>query len=555
MRDRLAELESSVAMLSSEIGALRTRVASLEAAMPAAIALAEAATPSIPEVHAEEVQSWLALLGRTLVILGGAYLLRAITSAEIVSYHVGVGLGLLYGAPWLLLAARAGSRQRRLDAFCYGLSTALIGYPLVWEATARFVVFTPAQSALLLGGLTAAAFIISAVWRLHSLAAIVMCGALASAAGLAVTTQSWLPYTTLAVAVGLTTLWLGYLREWILLRWPAAIIVDFMIVILTGRADGMFWPVVLLQVGTLVGYLGSFAVRTLALNRTVVPFEVAQSVGVLGLVLSSLFTFLAPRPFAAMLAAAVVLATGLVAYAIAFGIVARRGPLANLFFYTLFGLLLVTIGTALLVPQLFPVVLAAAGAAAAVAATRHIPVVLSAQATLFVTIAAVASGLLRATTVALFSPPGPWPALAATAWVALGCGMVALGSAPRRDGALPLGTSVARLVLSLLMVWTASGVIVHVAASGFQRVGGWDAGWLGTLRTAVTVAATFAVAYASRRPAWREAGWLTYPLLVGLGLKLVASDLPSGRPVTLFVTLAAYGVALIAAPRALPRTA
>jgi len=171
------------------------------------------------------------------------------------------------------------------------------------------------------------------------------------------------------------------------------------------------------------------------------------------------------------------------------------------------------------------------------------------------TVAAVASGLLRATTVALFSPPGPWPALAAAAWFVLGCGLAALASAPRRDGPLPLGTSIARLLLALLMVWTVSGAVVHVAAAGFQRIGGWDAGWLGTLRTAVTVAATFAVAYASRQSGWREAGWLTYPLLVGLGLKLVSSDLPSGRPVTLFVTLAAYGVALIAAPRLLPRSA
>jgi hypothetical protein len=44
-------------------------------------------------------------------------------------------------------------------------------------------------------------------------------------------------------------------------------------------------------------------------------------------------------------------------------------------------------------------------------------------------------------------------------------------------------------------------------------------------------------------------------MLVALGLKLVASDLPSGRPVTLFLALAAYGIALIAAPRALRQPA
>src|SRR4029078_11405393 len=135
----------------------------------------------------------------------------AMTSAQVVSYGLGVGAGLLYGAPWLLLASRAGSRGRRLDAFCYGLSTALIGYPLVWEATVRFGVFTPSQSAVLLGALTAAAFVLSAVWRLYSLAGIVTCGALASSVGLGISTQEWLPYTVLALAVGLATPLVAYL--------------------------------------------------------------------------------------------------------------------------------------------------------------------------------------------------------------------------------------------------------------------------------------------------------------------------------------------------------
>lgn len=553
MRDRVAELESSVAILSTELTALRARVASLEAGV--STAAAEGAIPAIPEVHAEEVQNWLALLGRTLVILGGAYLLRAITSAEIVSYRAGVGAGLLYGAPWLLMAARAGARHRRLDAFCYGLSTALIGYPLVWEATARFAVFTPAQSAVLFGALTAAAFVLSFVWRLHSLAAIVTCGALASAAGLAFTTQVWLPYTTLAVAVGLATLWLGYLRDWIILRWPAALVADIMIVVLTGRTNGRFWPVLLLQLVALFGYLGSFAVRTLGRDRIVIPFEVAQSIGVLGFVLSSLFTLMASTPAGTAIAAWSVLAVGVAAYAVTFTTVERRGPLANLFFYSLFALLLATIGLTIVLPRIAPAILAAAGAVAALGSRRRTPVVLCAQATLLVVVAGVASGLLKATTVALFAPPGPWPAIVPTAWAALACGVAALAAAPRRDGALAAGIAVSRLLLALVVVWTLSGAVVYVAASGLQRINGWDAGWLGTLRTAVTVAATFAVAYASRRDAWREAGWLTYPLLIGLGLKLVASDLPSGRPVTLFVTLAAYGVALIAAPRALPRKA
>jgi hypothetical protein len=53
-----------------------------------------------------------------------------------------------------------------------------------------------------------------------------------------------------------------------------------------------------------------------------------------------------------------------------------------------------------------------------------------------------------------------------------------------------------------------------------------------------------------RREAWREAGWLVYPLLAATGLKILLEDLPRGRPATLFVAFALYGAALVAVARA-----
>ena len=551
MQDRLDELQSAVAVLASEIAELRARVATLEAGAP--VRHERAAPTPIPEVHVAEVQNWLALLGRTLVILGGAYLLRAMTSAQVVSYAAGVGAGLLYGAPWLVLASRAGARDRRLDAFCYGASTALIGYPLVWEATVRFGVFTAGQSAVLLGGLTAAAFVLSAVWRLHSLAAIVTVGALASALGLGIATEHWLPYTVLAIAVGLSTLWLGYVRDWVLLRWPAALVVDVMIVVLTGQPEGRFWTVLFVQLLAIAGYLGSFAIRTLVRRRLVIPFEVVQSIGILVFVLGSLLSFVAATPVRALTAAIVLFAVGVGTYIVSFTMVERRAPLANLFVYSLLALVLVVTGALMAVPRIAPVLFGVAAIAAAVAAERRAPVVLATQATLFGVGTLAASGLLAAAAAALAAPMDLWAPLTITAWIALGCGAATYVFEPDRQGHPAIGAAiaVARLLLALVVVWGMAGSAVHVLGSAFRSFRGWDAAWLATLRTVVAVVTTLAVAYASRRRAWREAGWLTYPLLVVLGAKLLLSDFPSGRPVTLFIALAAYGTALIAAPRAL----
>ena len=69
------------------------------------------------------------------------------------------------------------------------------------------------------------------------------------------------------------------------------------------------------------------------------------------------------------------------------------------------------------------------------------------------------------------------------------------------------------------------------------------------MRTAVLSLATLMVAWMGRQARFREWGWLVYPLLVGIGLKLLTQDFKHSRPATLFIALAVYGLALIVAPR------
>jgi len=70
-----------------------------------------------------------------------------------------------------------------------------------------------------------------------------------------------------------------------------------------------------------------------------------------------------------------------------------------------------------------------------------------------------------------------------------------------------------------------------------------DLGVLATGRTAVLAA------WLGRREALREAGWLAWPILGVLGLKLLLQDFPRGRPATLILSLAFSGAALILVPR------
>jgi hypothetical protein len=61
--------------------------------------------------------------------------------------------------------------------------------------------------------------------------------------------------------------------------------------------------------------------------------------------------------------------------------------------------------------------------------------------------------------------------------------------------------------------------------------------------------AALVIAWIGRQPRFREWSWLVYPLLVAIGLKMVAQDFKHSRPATLFIAMALYGTALIVAPR------
>ncbi len=76
-----------------------------------------------------------------------------------------------------------------------------------------------------------------------------------------------------------------------------------------------------------------------------------------------------------------------------------------------------------------------------------------------------------------------------------------------------------------------------------------DLGALATVRTSVLAIAALVIAWVGWHPRFREWAWLVYPLLVAVGLKMVAQDFKYSRPATLFIALAVYGAALIVAPR------
>jgi hypothetical protein len=557
MEDRLARLESRVEYLAERVGNLEERLGLVERHASSARASAPDDSDAVPivDIRTIPVQHWLGLAGRTLVVLGGAYLLRALTESRVLSTSGGVGLGILYGAPWLLLASRATRRGAQLDGFAHVVTAALIGYPLVWEATLRFHVLSPEQSAALLGVLTAGAFVLSSARALQGLAWVAMIGAMMSAIGLAIGTGDWLAYTVLAIAVGVATLWLGYIRDWTMLRWPSAAIANFMLLIATARAavHGDVSSALLVQMLMLTGYLGSFAIRTLLIGRPVIPFEVAQSIAVLVIAFGGAISLIRTSASNVLVVGVASVVLAIAAYVVAFAFIDRHRQVRNFFFYAQLAQLFAIVGIGLCLGSAAgSIMFAAAAVVAAACAQRTRRIVLSLQASVYVIAAMVASGLLVYATIALWSTAIDQAPIPVTSIVALAAALVVTflsGENPVDSPAL--FADVLRCVLIALTVWTVAGMsipLVMFVVPGGSHVGG---SLLATIRTAAFVAATLVLAFTARHHSRREAGWLVYPLLVLTGVKLVSIDFPQGHPQTLFAALALYGIALSAAPRLL----
>ncbi|MEJ2189333.1 MAG: hypothetical protein P8Y93_07905, partial [Acidobacteriota bacterium] len=164
MNERLERLESAVAALEDAVASQGRRIAALEGedllAGPASgdpdVGGVDSADHPLRQLNwpSAVVKGTPSLIGRSLLILAGGFLLRALTESGAVGTGTGVALGLGYGVSWIVAAARAARRDARVSAGFYAACAALIANPLIFEAATGFSVLTPVESALTLAVIT-----------------------------------------------------------------------------------------------------------------------------------------------------------------------------------------------------------------------------------------------------------------------------------------------------------------------------------------------------------------------------------------------------------------
>ncbi len=569
---RLKEAERRLNLLEGWIapGVLPGREAGgrLEA-LPVQVSQVGASAPSAPSALSE---SWVVLSGGTLVALGGAYLLRALTEAGTVPQAIGIALGLAYALLWTVLADRAAARGRRRSAVFYGLSTAIIVFPLLWETTFHMGFFSAPASAV---AVAAAAFLALVVaWRrnLSGLAWVTFAGAVPATIALAFAMGLSVHYSFCLIALGLGALWLSYLRGWEVLGWLVAFAVDLMVLLETdlfldtaGRPmarDLGPGSLVAVQMSFMFAYLGSFLCRTLARGDDVSVPEMVQAaaVAIAGLGGATVVARVTGALVVPLGTVSLCLAAG--SYGVSFTFIDRRlGRRRNFVFYTTLAILFTLAG---LVVLLHGPALAFAFAGAALLfvglGSWKSRATLSLHGAVYLVAAAIPSGLLQTSARAFLGrplEPESWaqgPLLAVLA-VDAACCFFSVATHGRTWGR---GSRVPKLLMIAVLALGLGGIVVTAGVQLLPRpegsgAFGVDPAHVAALRTGVLAASSVLLAFAGRWKRFYGASWLVFPVLIAGAAKMLLEDLPAGRPSTLFLSLGLYGGALILVPRLLRR--
>lgn len=532
---------------------------------------AAAAAGPVESVAAREdvAAGWgaLALVGRTLMVLGGAYLFRALTEAGTVPAPLGLALGLAYAFVWLFFADRAAAAGRPRSAAFHGASFALIAEPLAWEAAGRFGAVGAAGGALGVVLFTGCALAV-AWWRdLRAVAWIAVLGAIFSAWALMASIEPVLPGVAVLVVVSVAADWLGLLRGWRALPWAAALAADLTLAVLAveaafGRLEvlearqDLLWILVAFVLLSAGGVVARAVVverwRPRWFDLAQVPASVVIGYGgACAMVMALASNGLAGAALGVGVGVvSLVLAVG--CYGLSFPLMKRRPERRPAYLLTSsLGLVLVVGGAGLL---LDPVGRAALWSVLAVAGAwvsgRFRTVTLGLHGFLFAVLAVVASGLLVDAGVAFVASPAEgWPAVAPVALAVLVA--LAVASSLRLPADSPFWGRAARVPKLLLLgalVWAGGGAVLVVVLPWVAGGAGGEA-LVAAVRTGFVALVALGLAWASRFERFREARWLVYVVLAGGAVKLLGEDLPLGRPGELFVALAVYGGALILAPR------
>jgi hypothetical protein len=495
------------------------------------------------------------VLGKAMLGIAGAYLLRAVAELGSFPKLAVVALALVYAGMWLVGAA-LGPIGAGFASTVYAATAALIIAPMLWELTLRFHVLATSVTAGVLSVFVVTAYALA--WR-RSLIAVVWVtniAAILTSLGLLMATHDLVPFVAGLLFMALISEGAAVRSRWLSLRPVVALAADLAVWILLyiySRPEGI--PAGYKNVATpvLVGtgcalfliYGVNVALRTMRLRQKISVFEIGQTVIAFLLGAFSILRF-GGSSSSPLLGALCLLFSG-AGYAVACGYFDHFPERRNYHAYITWSAALFLGGGALcLQPLLLVLCLSSAALVAAFFGMRASGPILQFHSLIYLAAAAYASGLLDYMGHALAGmfPPAPGWVVWIVAATAIACYVIG-GRFPTKGWNRRFLQSLSAMLAVAVSITFLVSVLVWLAA--FETITGTSR--VAVIRTLIICLCALLLAFAGCR--WRksELVWIAYGTLASVTAKLIFEDLQHGTPGSIAVSIFLYAGALILVPR------
>ncbi|HZC25051.1 MAG TPA: hypothetical protein VE866_17075 [Candidatus Binatia bacterium] len=504
-------------------------------------------------ISSTEMPGVVPVLGKAVLGIAGAYLLRAIAEAGPISKLPVLIAAMTYAALWMVWAVRTHDTNRFASA-TYVTTSILILAPLLWESTVRFQVITPAFAATVLVAFTVLSLTLAWRQQLQVIPSIAILTALTTAVALIIATRDLVPLTAAMLAVAAITEIAACLKHHLRLRFVPALGADFAVWLLidvmtsAGGVPEGYHPtsavvLTILCSALLIIYGGSIGVLNFGLRKQISVIEIIQ--GVFAFALAAFGILRANPPALSALGIFFLLLAG-ACYWGALSLFADESFRRNRRVSATWAAALLLAGAFLVFSakvQVLLLCLAALAAACLYSYTRKFSMGLHAS---FYLAAATAVSPLPVFGASALAGAVP-SALNGNVWlvgiVAFLCYLVGARIPEARIQRRGLW------VVPVALSGFASASIVVVAVCRFRGQEQLDPSHLSVIRTIVSCVLALVLGFAGSRWRHAELRWVAYAAVALGTLKLLLEDLRFGNAGSLVISLLCYGTVLILLPR------
>ncbi len=503
----------------------------------------------------EQVSGAFLILGKSMLGIAGAYLLRAVAASGVMPRLLITSVAIAYAIAWLVAASRASAKSRFAGGL-YSATASLIMAPMLWELTMRFHVLAPAAAAGVLGLMVIATTTLT--WRMERSAEFdITYGAAAlTALALCIVTHVMIPFLALLLVMMAVCEYRHIRRDTPGIRMLVAAIADYalwalILIYRTPESTRSDYPalssLILIAPASLLLAMTIAAVvfKTAALHRRISAFEIVQSVITFLLWAGSLAFLVAG--LGSPILGLVCLLFALACYAAAYGMFRGSGQSRNFNVFALWSAALLLAGIYLSLPPAWMVpCLALASMAVAVVAVRACCTTLECHATIYLSVAAIAGGLLEYSFRVLV---GDMPK--STAWsiqLVTGGALLCTMLSRERVGEV-WQLQLLHMVTVLLAVYALAALTARVLVwlVSFKIIPGDF--HVAFIRTLVLCGVACALAFTGSRWHRPQVRRTAYVVLTFVAAKLVFEDLRHGHMGFIAASIFLFALTLIEVPR------